>query len=1796
MKPNQSNNGLILDINIHDVYQSGDINCLRRFLNTIETTCKKTSLISSTINRKDQSGRTLLHKLAASRNESDSIEWLELLAQNHLLQLNIPDLESGWTPLHRALYHGNLRFAKVLIDQLECDLNTKDHEGLSAFDLYHSTIDGSINWISSKPSQAENQQPHTDLFTWGSNRNFVLGIHDDGDRHHPERIHLKRSISSSSQLDPISSSNHFISNPLNFVAIGRLHTALITSEGELRVCGFGSGGRLGLSTSSKSNAQDQRPTAGISAETQFTFAPVKRGGLAQQKVKFVALGQDHTVVITNPGQVYTFGMNRFGQLGYGPESAGASIENMIQVEPKRVLGLLKKVDVIGAAASRWHTAVFSSDSLFTWGANRGQLGYHNPHSLNSLASIQITPRKVAIAHTSIIQLSCTSYETAYLCENSSEVYVLKAEVTIRVVFPFDRFPSDIQVSGMPSTHQGHTPATRILQLDSSDQTLAAVSSMGDVYIVDLENPNPLENPINYVNMSSSPHRSNISTTPTGPAFKPRRIWCSTRSTTAAKHVAVGLDGDVIITTMSGHVYISYRRSAVNAPLKSLDTRSTEPSVISHPKKNYKFQRVQYLQRVSRVAANPTGSYAAIRMDVQLREIQQSLPEEKITLASRLASMLPHLKKYASSVPELHTVPSAILTSKMPSDLSTSGHFRSGSTSPSSEVHLDADEDVIEEEEDREDLVWDSRVGSALFGLSLNWSDDHPTLDSGDIFLVANSGEKILVHRFILCSRSLILDQILNNLTHVDGISYHPGETGEDDDDAEQGSLRLPTLRFDQHMLLTLLLFTHYIYTDTFPTIWDNRVWPQIEHAHQEFLSNTRSSGKPKHAIIHQLNEAKEGLKSLARSLGFPALELSLMRLGKATPKPLLSNHFRMILPTLGLSNSSSEAHDDSQANPQVDPDHDFIPNFQSSNLNPDMELELKDGEILTCHSILMRAQCPFFRLMYDQEVWVTGRRRAKVTGNSNLIRIDMGHLSKKVMQVVLRHIYTDEADDLFLAKDFLSLNDYIDFVFDVMSVANELMMDKLKYICSVVLRRCVNLSNVTAIASEAEFYRADSLKETCMNYMIYNLEALFEDKGLIKIPNDLLGSISSYLKRVQTDKFPISRSTRIIEELMADNSQFLIDLDLPKSKLVLTTRHWKSFHKSLTHQSSQALPDLDITFDKRISRGSVAIDPHQLITGSSFQPSFSPPPDPVGRNQATHPDTSAIDSGPGMNGTPSRTLESVHETMDDDAPFVMDELDGAVHSTTKAVGKMKLGHSSAPHDSSAWAAPVKKVTPIDLRMVTSSSKQRGSFGPSNSQLDTLPSLRLPSDLTPNQKLSQREKRRQSAEASKSKPDSSSTSAAQSIPSKAPAWRSMSGGSSDRKIAGPGGQGLPSLMSNPSLSCSPSSSQPPVGLIKNVQATGPLVGRVQGAVVPRNPEPNDPASAIGASVITPTRAVNGIGASNTFRRALAGQDTPWTNYVSTSTQFVFPGTSASPLDSSSNPVLGSQYENKFEEHTLTLGGSHGIENTSGTNQTMARKNTSNSSQTTTTNFSTIQELQAKESWALYGPGKQKPKLAEIQEEENRRLMEKKQEEQFLKWFEEESLRLQQQQQLPQANSRPKKSAASTRNKTGSSSNRPTHPTSSGNSTITPLPQRPHPKDKKVTQNSDKSALPEHPHKASNKPPPDLSSTSAVHHPELPNPSPKGKKKAKANNNKAMLSNSKQFSTSSTPTSTATTTVALTPSDKKPSSMTSVPSSSSTTAATNRGSNNTQLSHHHHHHHQDEHLPTLHHQNSSRVKAN
>ena len=110
------------------------------------------------------------------------------------------------------MYAGNIGAAILLLRRDDTDPTIKDNEGLSAFEIYNSTIDSSNPSLSaafeaaalereSTPSSSSQAHlakrkayfaPRRELYTWGSNRNFVLGFVGDGDRLAPERVQLNR--------------------------------------------------------------------------------------------------------------------------------------------------------------------------------------------------------------------------------------------------------------------------------------------------------------------------------------------------------------------------------------------------------------------------------------------------------------------------------------------------------------------------------------------------------------------------------------------------------------------------------------------------------------------------------------------------------------------------------------------------------------------------------------------------------------------------------------------------------------------------------------------------------------------------------------------------------------------------------------------------------------------------------------------------------------------------------------------------------------------------------------------------------------------------------------------------------------------------------------------------------------------------------------------------------------------------------------------------------------------------------------------------------------------------------------------------------------------------------------------------------------------------------------------------------------------------------------------------------------------------------------------------------------------
>lgn len=200
------------------------------------------------------------------------------------LQINQCDEESGYTALHRALYVGNLFAARKIMSRTDCDLRVKDREGLTAFDLFNASVE-SIDPESDEPIRLEGSADEAgkpgrlELFTWGSNRNFTLGANVDGDRPLPEKVKIKHKPDAKWSSHPIAANN---------VVMSKFHTAVLTNEpsSNIRLCGYGSSGRMGNSGFR------------ISLEPLTDF---------HHKIAQVALGLDHTVLLTTSGDIFTFG-------------------------------------------------------------------------------------------------------------------------------------------------------------------------------------------------------------------------------------------------------------------------------------------------------------------------------------------------------------------------------------------------------------------------------------------------------------------------------------------------------------------------------------------------------------------------------------------------------------------------------------------------------------------------------------------------------------------------------------------------------------------------------------------------------------------------------------------------------------------------------------------------------------------------------------------------------------------------------------------------------------------------------------------------------------------------------------------------------------------------------------------------------------------------------------------------------------------------------------------------------------------------------------------------------------------------------------------------------------------------------------------------------------------------------------------------------------------------------------------------------------------------------------------------
>ncbi|CAM6090961.1 unnamed protein product [Calypogeia fissa] len=131
--------------------------------------------------------------------------------------------------------------------------------------------------------------------------------------------------------------------------------------------------------------------------------PVRVQGL--KDVRLIGVGAFHNLALLESGQVWAWGNNEYGQLGIGDTQPRA-----LPVLVKKLVGL----NLVDIAAGGWHSmALTTSGEVYGWGrGEHGRLGFDEDKSSKLVpAQIQL------LAHETIIQISCGGTHSVALTDD-----------------------------------------------------------------------------------------------------------------------------------------------------------------------------------------------------------------------------------------------------------------------------------------------------------------------------------------------------------------------------------------------------------------------------------------------------------------------------------------------------------------------------------------------------------------------------------------------------------------------------------------------------------------------------------------------------------------------------------------------------------------------------------------------------------------------------------------------------------------------------------------------------------------------------------------------------------------------------------------------------------------------------------------------------------------------------------------------------------------------------------------------------------------------------------------------------------------------------------------------------------------------------------------------------------------------------------------------------------------------------------------------------------------------------------
>ncbi|KFV76756.1 Inhibitor of Bruton tyrosine kinase [Dryobates pubescens] len=882
---------------------------------------------------KDAFGRNVIH-LASSCGKKGVLDWL---AESKGVDLLAKDEESGWTALHRSIFYGYIDCVLSLLKH-GVSLYVPDKEGLSALDLVMK--DRPIHVVFKKTDP-------TEVYTWGSNINFTLGHGGQQGKHHPELVDL------------------FPRNGVYIkqVVLCKFHSVFLSHKGQVYTCGHGQGGRLGH------------------GDEQTCLIPRLVEGLAGHQCSQIAAAKDHTVVLTEDGYVYTFGLNTFHQLGILPPPANCNVPR--QVQAKNLKGRM----VIGVAAGRFHTVLWTKEAVYTMGLNGGQLGYLLDPNGEKCVTV---PRQVSALHHEDIAVSLVAAsDGATVCVTERGDIYLLADYQCKKIASKQLNLRKVLVNGGRLEYKVDT---QHLEDNGGEKIcILALDEAGRVFC--------------WKSSSSSMKQCRW--------VYGRQVFMSDIALNGSEIMFVTQDGEAFTGKwLEEEKKISEKKELVS----SLQNSSCDVSCEHDSNSVYeriRLQKLTFVHRAVSIATDPNGCNFAVL---------QSDPKTS-----------------------LYEIPSVSLSS------------------------FGEDFGKLLRETDEMDSIHDVtfQIGTRTYPL----------------------------HKYILAARSDFFNELF---AASDNQLDTPGVYRKDEDAVGCDLYIIEKVHPD---LFAYLL--QFIYTDTCDLLTQGfkpKLLPKgkSEEYQDTLISNLSKmsfeddvNGKAAFEIyrnnqVQVIHEKQKGKSKKGRVGGE---EANLIKMVQSAAKKFGLSSLSERLDGVRLENGKIHVVNKKNGNK---------PKLHQNKCSYlcDVTLKSLDGKEFPCHKCVLCARLDYFHSMLSSS-WIEA---------SCCSALEMP-IHSDILQIIVDYLYTDEA---LAVKE----SQNVEFICNVLVVADQLLIARLKEICEVAIAERLTLKNAAELLEFSAMYNAEQLKLSCLQFIGLNMAALLEARTLDVLSDEVVKDLSVYYRKM----------------------------------------------------------------------------------------------------------------------------------------------------------------------------------------------------------------------------------------------------------------------------------------------------------------------------------------------------------------------------------------------------------------------------------------------------------------------------------------------------------------------------------------------------------------------------------------------------------------------------------------------------------------------------------------------------------